>query len=97
MRQVKLSEEDLQKIRKVRESYNDIINKMGQLDLQKHDITKVLEQIDAKKDELLYEYDESKKTEKEILDVMSNKYGVGTLNIETGYLEVVDTPNSPTD
>lgn len=92
-KQIKLSEEDLSKIREIRISYSDTINQLGQLDLQIHDLRKLSEQLANNRNDILSKYDKIKETEKKVLDEISQKYGIGTLNIESGILELSD--NNP--
>ena len=80
--EVKFTEEELKQVQDIRASYVNIQNQFGQLKLAQ-----------IRLDEQEVELEESLKSiqndEKKFLDGITNKYGQGSLNPETG----VFTPN----
>ncbi len=73
----KFTEEEMKKVQEIKTKYNEIQINLGQIELDK-----IL--IDEQRNTLMKEYSEVRKAEVEYAKILSDKYGLGTLDIETG-------------
>ena len=80
----KLTNEELQKVKDIRQNYVSIQNAFGQLHLTKINLEKQLAGIDINYTTLSEEYEKTQDAEKALVQSIQDKYGVGTLNIEDG-------------
>jgi nucleoside-triphosphatase THEP1 len=90
---IKVSDEEVKKIKELRNNYQELIVQVGQAELQASDIQEALNNILEAKKKLLVRYNEIKQTERTHLDELNKKYGVGTLNVDTGLF--VSTEGAP--
>lgn len=81
---IKVSEEEIKKIKEFRNSYQTIVSQVGQTELQISDVQSVMDNLKDTKTKLLQQYNEIKQVERTYMDELNKKYGVGTLNIESG-------------
>ena len=73
---IKFSDEEIEKIRAIQVEYQQIIYRLGQLEIEK----KIL---DKKSTELNSLYNDILLKETELVTALSTKYGVGTLDLES--------------
>jgi pentose-5-phosphate-3-epimerase len=73
----KFTEEEMKKVQEIKNKYNDITINLGQLEMDGM-------LINEQKDKLKEEYVNTRKAEVAYAKVLSDKYGLGTLDIETG-------------
>jgi|TARA_B100000287_G_C20556624_1_gene750693 lipid II:glycine glycyltransferase (peptidoglycan interpeptide bridge formation enzyme) len=85
-----LSQEELQKIQDIRKNYVNIQTAFGQLHLTRLNLEKQLTQLDVNSESLSAEYEKTQQAEQDLVKSIQDKYGVGSLDIETGTF----TPNS---
>ena len=82
----KLTDEELSSVRGLREELLSIISNVGQLkltyDLLEEDLNATKEQLSVQSKR----YKELLSREKELVDTFVKKYGIGSLDIETGIL-----------
>jgi DNA repair ATPase RecN len=90
---IKVSDEEVKKIKDLRGSYQELIIQVGQAELQISDVGDALDNIIEAKSKLLERYNEIKQTERTHLDQLNEKYGVGSLNVDTGLFTPAD--NAP--
>jgi len=81
---ITVSEEEVKKIKDLRGSYQEVVIQVGQVQLQISDIEDALKGLREAKEKLLVKYNEIKQTERSQLDELNKKYGVGSLNVDTG-------------
>jgi len=84
-----LTQEELTKIKDIRKNYVNIQTAFGQLHLTKLNLQKQLTQLGANEETLTKEYENTQSAEQELVKSIQEKYGVGSLDIETGTF----TPN----
>ncbi len=77
MENTKLTAEELEKLQDIQQRNVAIANELGNLE-----ITKL--QVEARKAEILKFYNELKEEEQTLGKDLSDKYGVGTINMEAG-------------
>ncbi len=75
--EVKFTEEELTQVQNIQRSYQNVQNQFGQLKL-----TQI--RLDNQEVELEDSLKQIQEEEKKFLDGITDKYGVGTLNPETG-------------
>jgi chaperonin cofactor prefoldin len=81
---IKVSEEEVNKIKELRQSYQELIVQVGQVELQMNDLNDALNNLSEAKLKLMIKYTEIKQTERTQLEELNKKYGVGSLNVDTG-------------
>ena len=74
---IKFSEDELKKIIEIRTSYSEITNRFGQIQLTKYNLQKQEEQAEI-------DFESIKVKEQEVLKGITDKYGPGTLDPNTG-------------
>ena len=74
---IKFSEDELKKIMEIRTSYAEITNRFGQIQLTKYNLQKQEEQAEI-------DFESIKVKEQEVLKGITDKYGPGTLDPNTG-------------
>ena len=84
MAEVKFTEEELQSIQNLSVKNNDITNRLGQLAIAKINIEKQSESIEEEEFKLHEELEALKKEEQETLQKITDKYGPGNLDPQTG-------------
>ena len=73
----KLSEEELKQIKEIKQEYTNLALSLGELELQKAN-------LDKEKTRLLNYQQHLLDKESELAQKLTEKYGNGTINIETG-------------
>ena len=87
--EVKFTEEELKQVQNIQSSYAETTNKFGQLSIAKLRVEQQQNAISKEHDTLVNTYNKIQEDEQKFLDSITEKYGQGTLNPETG----VFTPN----
>ena len=82
--EVVVPEEEIKEIKSLQETYQGIALQLGQTRLQQAQLTKELDNIEANEQKLLVAYDEARESEQKIVKKMTDKYGIGNLDVETG-------------
>ena len=81
---VKFTEDELKTVTKIREDYFNIQNEFGQIKLAKIRLETQINSVEIREEELHKQFVELQNSETEFLDSITEKYGQGTLNPETG-------------
>ena len=74
---IKFSDDELKSISEIRTSYAEITNRFGQIQLTKYNLQKQEEQAEI-------DFESVKVKEQEVLQGITEKYGPGTLDPNTG-------------
>ena len=74
---IKFSDDELKSISEIRTAYAEITNRFGQITLTKYNIQKQEEQAEI-------DFESIKVKEQEVLQKITDKYGPGTLDPNTG-------------
>jgi hypothetical protein len=80
----KITQEEQTTVQKLQETYSQVTVKLGQLTMEKHDLENTLNELKALEKDLLDQYIQSRKDERTFINSLSDKYGEGSLNLETG-------------
>lgn len=89
MSTTKFTEQEMQSIKQVQEKYSQIGVQLVQIKLAKKNSEDYLKQLESQESEITEAILELNKEEKELADVLNEKYGVGSLDMESGEF----TPN----
>jgi len=80
---IKLPDDIINKIRTFQEKMVTLMAKLGDIQVQRHN-------LDLLQSELISEYDTNKLEETELIKEVNTKYGVGRLDMKTGELTVFE-------
>ena len=80
----KITQEEQEFVQKLQETYSEITIKLGQVNMEMHDLQTTLDELNALRKDLLNQYTDARKSEQEFINSLSDKYGDGSLNLETG-------------
>jgi uncharacterized Rmd1/YagE family protein len=84
MAEVKFTEEELQSLQELSTKSNEITNRFGQLAIAKINLEKQSEAVEEEEFKLHEELETLKKEEQETLQSITEKYGPGSLDPQTG-------------
>lgn len=90
MSTLKFTEDEMQGIRSIQEEYNTVGIQLVQLKLALKSSKEYFESLKAEEERLENQIQDINKKEKELTDGLNEKYGIGTLDMNTGEF----TPNS---
>ena len=76
--QIKLSQEELQSLKLLQEKQNQLVIKFGQLEYE-------IQNLELQKESTIDQLSELKKEEKLIGNQLTEKYGNGSIDIESGF------------
>ena len=82
--EVKFTEEEMNSVNEFQKSYIDIQQSLGQLSITRIRLEQQLNLIDNSENELRDKFIETQTNEKQFIDKITEKYGDGTLDPETG-------------
>ena len=88
--EVKFTEEEIKQVQNIRQSYLNVQNQFGQLKL-----TRI--RLDEQEVELEDALKSIQSEEKKFLDGITDKYGQGTLNAETGVFTPTETTENKSE
>tara|TARA_R110002012_G_scaffold65013_1_gene170691 strand:- start:1918 stop:2193 length:276 start_codon:yes stop_codon:yes gene_type:complete len=80
----KLTEDELKNITDVRDGNSRIISELGQVELQVFMITEELAKLQEMKSALQVQFKNLQVKESELVGSLNEKYGIGTVDINTG-------------
>ena len=81
---IKLTKDEIENIKNLRENFNNITVQLGELELSRIQTEQRLEQIQTDKLTLETRYNELAMMEKNVVNELQSKYGVGSLDLTTG-------------
>ena len=82
--EVVVSEEEITQIKTLQEKYQTLALQLGQASLQRVQLNRELENVETNEQKLHVAYDECREEEQNLVKSMTEKYGIGNLDIETG-------------
>ena len=82
--EVVVSEEEITQIKTLQEKYQTLALQLGQASLQRTQLNRELENVETNEQKLHVAYDECREEEQNLVKSMTDKYGIGNLDIETG-------------
>ncbi len=81
---VKFSEEELQSLQELQNTYAGISTQFGQLKVSKMNLLRQLDSLEQSEDALEKAWDDNREKETELVQSLTEKYGPGSLNPQTG-------------
>jgi hypothetical protein len=80
----KLNEEEIAQIKEMQQQYNKFVFELGSFEAQLADLANNKILVEEEKANVLKDIKSLASREKELLNALQAKYGVGNINIETG-------------
>ena len=81
---VKFSEEELQSLQELQNTYAGISTQFGQLKVSKINLLRQLDSLEQSEENLENAWEDNRKKETELVQSLTEKYGPGSLNPQTG-------------
>jgi len=81
---IKISEEDLKKIRDIQTQYQIKMGEFGKLYLEKMGIDKAIKAITARETQIQNDWESLQKAESDFIDDLLKRYGEGNLDLKQG-------------
>ena len=81
---IKLTKDEIENIKNLRENFNNITVQLGELELSRIQTEQRLEQIQTDKLTLETRYNELATMERNVVNELQSKYGIGSLDLTTG-------------
>ena len=81
---VKFSEDEMKSLSELQDTYQQLTQRMGQLEAQRIVQVQGLDAIDSEKDGLKEQWVNNQQKERELVDSLNKKYGPGTLDPNSG-------------
>lgn len=79
-----VKEEQLEQIKQLQDTFNDMVLKFGQLEIEIIKVKSVLTELETKKEEFNKEFFDLRVKETELANQLSGEYGEGIINPSTG-------------
>ena len=95
--EVKFTEKELQTLNDLQVKYNTITNQFGQLAIAKLNLEKQTEVVNDQEFKLQEELDQAREQEQEILNDITEKYGPGQLDPQSGVFTPTTEIQQPTE
>ena len=92
MSEIKFTDEELQSIQNLSNKSNNITNRFGQLAIAKINLEKQSESVESEEFKLHEELESLRKEEQDTLNGITEKYGPGTLDPQSGIYTPTPTP-----
>ena len=80
----KFTEEEMKTVKEVQQKYVDVQHKLGQLSVAEIRLTQQLDALNNTREELNQSFIDTQNEEKEFISKITEKYGDGVLDPETG-------------
>ena len=80
----KITPEELEDVQKIRSGYQEITVKLGQIQVQKMQITSQIEVLNKAEDDLRKEWQENQEKEQKAIKDLEEKYGKVNINLDSG-------------
>jgi len=84
MSEIKFTEEELKKLQDLSQLYRDLQQVMGQISVQKLLNQQQADRIEAQELDLIKQYEDNQKNEREFTKELNEKYGPGQLDPQSG-------------
>ena len=81
---VKFSEEELQSLQELQNTYASISTQFGQLKVSRMNLERQLDSLKQSEETLENAWEDNRKKETELVQSLTEKYGPGSLNPQTG-------------
>ena len=82
--EIKFTDNEIGQLRDLQATYNNVVNNLGQTEIQLTEAEKNLDDLKETKLQLIQAYETAKQTESSLFTEINNKYAPGNLDIATG-------------
>jgi len=82
--EIKFSEEELQSLQELQNTYAGISTQFGQLKVSRMNLERQMHSLEESEDALENAWEDNRKKENELVQSLTEKYGPGSLNPQTG-------------
>ena len=82
--QMKFTEEELQRVKTIRDKNTAIVLDLGQNELETFTLSNRLKELETEKQSLQSNYLQLRMDEQQLVQELNKKYGAGTVDIESG-------------
>ena len=83
-KEIKFAEEEMKTIQGIQDSYFEVQNDFGKLNLAKIKLEQQFDELDSVDGDLTKKFVDTQEKERNFLEDITKKYGEGSLNPETG-------------
>ena len=80
----KITPEELEDVQKIRSGYQEITVKLGQIQIQRMQITNQIEMLNKAEEDLRKEWQENQEKEQKAIKDLEEKYGKVNINLDSG-------------
>jgi len=80
----KLTEEEIKQIKDMQAQYNQFVFELGSIEVQLQNVNATKSAIETEKNSIVEDIKKLGEREKELVTMLQEKYGQGSINIETG-------------
>jgi len=80
----KFTKEEIDQISELRDQLGNIINELGQIEIEFILANQRIESLNTAKEKLQNDYNSAQDTERAIVTKMNEKYGAGTVDLQSG-------------
>ena len=80
--------EEITELKDYSSSYSKLVNNLGELDLQIHELENKIEELKTERSYSYNDYESLKGKNEELTNKLINKYGEGKINLDTGKIEL---------
>ena len=80
----KITPEELENVQKVRSKYQEITVKLGQIQVQRMQITNQIEMLNKTEEDLRKEWGDTQAEEQKAIQDLQEKYGKVNINLDSG-------------
>ena len=82
--EIKLSQEELDQIKKIQDDNTAIVFALGETEMGIHLATKEIESLHTRREQIHTDYTNLRTRERELVDQLNKKYGAGQIDLESG-------------
>lgn len=82
--EIKFTSEELEQVKKVRDTANVMIYQFGEIDLELNLLRERIEELENLRTKLRDDYRNLRTDERTLVETLNTKYGAGQLDIESG-------------
>lgn len=91
MEKIKLTEQELQQIQDLRMKYANIAAQLGQLKVEQILVNKQVSQLNELESRFTKEYEQTQTEEEQFAKAITEKYGIGDVDLESGIFTPVSS------
>lgn len=89
-KEIKFTDNEIGQLRELQTTYNNVVNNLGQTEIQLTEAEKNLDELKETKLQLIQAYETAKQTESTLFTEINDKYGPGNLDIATGIFTPIE-------